>query len=172
MIQKIVYTIAVVIGLMLARIVSATEPMQMTMTLQPDDEVVLIMAGSGKVTIDWGDRSPTTTHTLLVYDKEDWKDDWRKYAYSRAYSRKSRKSSLTITITGENITHLECNSLGLKSLDVSNNTALTELKCGNNPLMNLDVSKNIALTNLNCRATKLTSLDVSNNPKFPFVFRL
>ena len=186
MAKQVFYLMTAVVILTVNRSVSATEPKQMTMTLQPDDEVVLIMAGSGTVTIDWGDGSPSKTHTLLPYDQEVWRYDFRKYAYSRAYSRKSRKSPLTITVNGENITHLECNRLGLKSLDVSknislkglychanqltsldisNNVALTELNCGNNRLTILDVSKNTELTDLNCRATRLSSLDISNNPK-------
>jgi len=182
MTQKIFYLIAVFVGLLFGRMVSANEPMQMTMTLKPDGEVILIMAGTGTVTIDWGEKSPSETHTLLVYDKDDWQNDWQKYSYRHVYSRKSAR---TITITGANITHLECNRLGLKSLDVSknnsltslncagnqlirldvsNNTMLTELKGSYNRLTSLDVSKNIILTNLDCSGNKLISLDVTSNP--------
>ena len=160
MIKHIFYLIALAVGLIFARTVGATEPMQMTMTLKPDGEVVLIMAGSGTVTIDWGERSPSETHTLWVYDKEEWQNNWRKYAYIRAYSRKSAR---TITITGENITHLECNRLELTSLDVTKNAVLTNLNCSGNQLTSLDVSNNTALTDLRCGNNKLTSLDVSNN---------
>ena len=158
--KNIFYLIAVVVGLMFAHIVDATEPMQMTMTLKPDGEVILIMAGSGTVTIDWEDKSPSETYTLLVYDKEDWQNDWQKYTYSHVYSRKSAR---TITITDGNITHLECNHLKLTSLDISRNTALTNLYCKANQLTSLDVSNNSALTTLDCSGNQLISLDVSKN---------
>jgi len=181
MTKQIFYLIVVLLGLMLGRIVNATESMQMTMTLKPDGEVVLIMAGSGTVTIDWGDRTASETHPLFPYAKDDWQIDWLKYAYTHAYSRKSVQK---ITITGANITHLECNRLGLTSLDVSenaslsglychenqltslyvrNNTALTELNCGYNLLASLDISTNTLLSVLHCNNNRLLGLDVSNN---------
>ena len=160
MIKHIFYLIVLAVGLIFARTVGATEPMQMTMVLQPDGKVLFTMAGSGSVTIDWGDGTAIETHTLLAYDKEDWQNDWQKYAYIRAYSRKSVH---TIVITGENITHLECNWLGLTSLDVTKNAVLTNLYCTGNQLMSLDVNHNTALTNLHCSSNQLTSLDISNN---------
>ena len=53
---------------------------------------------------------------------------------------------------------------GIKSLDVSKNTALTELYCGWNLLSKLDVSNNPQLEVLFCPGCQLESLDVSMNP--------
>jgi hypothetical protein len=52
MIKHIFYLIAVVVGLIVARTVGATEPMQMTMTLQPAGKVSIEMAGNGIASID------------------------------------------------------------------------------------------------------------------------
>ena len=52
----------------------------------------------------------------------------------------------------------------LKSLDLSNNTALEYLSCPSNELTSLDLSKNTALTYLDCSSNELTSLDLSNCP--------
>jgi len=162
--KNIFYLIAVVVGLMYARIATATEPMQMTMTLKPDGKVSIAMAGTGTMTIDWGDGTKNKTHTLKAYNKKDWHTDLltdrSKYRYSHVYSG---KSDHTITIIGENITHLNCGSLGLTNLDVSNNSSLTYLYCPKNNLMNLDVTKNTALKVLHCSDNHLSSLDVSKN---------
>ena len=61
------------------------------------------------------------------------------------------------------LTHLDCHSNGLNSLDVSRNTALTHLSCYSNNLGSLDVRKNTALTYLECGGNNLSSLDVSKN---------
>jgi TonB family protein len=138
----------------------ATDPKQITMSLKPHGKVMIEMAGTGMITIDWGDGSTNETYELLAYSKEQWYKDWQKYTYNHPYSG---KSTYTITITGENITHLECVNIGLTSLDVSKNTTLTNLWCDNNLLKNLDVSKNTALLNLYCAENQLTSLDLTKN---------
>jgi len=58
---------------------------------------------------------------------------------------------------------LDCTGNNLKTLSVSNNTALTYLKFYSNRLTTLDVSNNTALKELDCRENDLNSLDVSNN---------
>ncbi len=55
------------------------------------------------------------------------------------------------------------NYVGLKTLDVSKNTALTDLSCGRNQLTSIDVSNNTALTRLWCQENQLASIDVSKN---------
>ena len=173
MTKNIFYLIALVVGLILTRTAGATEPMQMTMTLQPDGKVIIDMAGTGMVTIDWGDGSKNKTHYLSLYDEDDWQIDWRekqpKYRLSHKYSRRTGITR-NIIITGENITHLECGSLGLTSLDVRKNTALTDLWCYDNKLTSLDITSNIALTNLSCSENQLTSLDVSKNPTLKYLW--
>ena len=64
-----------------------------------------------------------------------------------------------------NLRILNCSeNSSLKTLDISNNTALEELKCRNCKITNLDVSKNVALKILNCYGCNMKKLDVSNNP--------
>jgi len=126
--------------------------MQMTMTFQ-SDRFDFFLDGEGPVTIDWGDGSEVETRELDPYD-----------VLLRVISRKYTVSALrTVTVTGENITHLICSGKELINLDVSKNTALTELTCVNCKLTNLDVSKNTALIRLDCKRNQLTSLDVSKN---------
>ena len=60
--------------------------------------------------------------------------------------------------------YLSCSANELTSLDLSNCPALTELGCGNNELTSLDLSNNTALEYLSCSANELTSLDLSNCP--------
>jgi len=142
-----------------------------TMTTEAD-KISFIMAGSGTVTIDWGDGSEITTHTLLEFygtpfDEgfvpelfKGFYDALNKHTYSHSYSGTFSKN---ITITGENITLLSCQGKQLTSLDVSKNIALIWLNCIDNQLTSLDVSKNIALKILECGSNQLTSLDVSKN---------
>ena len=164
--KNIFYLIAVVVGLMFARNATATEPKQMTMTLQSKGKVIIDMAGTGTATIDWGGGKARETYTLSAYDNEDWNDDWKKkqpkYRFIHVYPKKSA-SERTITIIGENISHFDCGSLGLTSLDVSKNFALTDLWCSNNQLTNLDISKNTVLIKLYCSDNQLTNLDVGKN---------
>jgi len=137
---------------------------QMTMITSKSDEVSIYMAGSGTFTIDWDDGSEIETFTLCEFDDAWWwtSSDMWKYTYSHNYDY-SDKSSHTINVTGENITHLLCDEIKLISLDVSKNTSLTYLICFVNQLKKLDVSKNTALTILHCNWNELTSLDVSKN---------
>ena len=126
---------------------------QMTMTTASFGG--LIMAGSGTVTIDWGDGSKIETDTLQSDDDWDFAD-----LYIHSYTG---STLCTITITGENVTYLNCSDKHLTSLDVSKNTVLRGLECWSNQLTSLDVSKNTALTSLSCSGNQLTSLDVSKN---------
>ena len=133
----------------------------MTMTTIKSGKMTILMAGSGTVAIDWGDGSKIKTYRLGVYVK-NWldRDNSQKFAYHHNYSGSSFR---TITITGKNITDLNCRKNQLTNLDVSNNSNLRELYCDNNQLTNLDVSKNTLLTKLNCSNNQLKSLDVSKN---------
>jgi hypothetical protein len=125
-----------------------TEPKGITMTTSKN-YIMLQIAGSGTISIDWGDG--TSTHTLST---TEWTYCYRTYAGLSAH---------TITIIGEDITSLACHDNQLTALDVSNNTALTWFYCYDNQLTLLNVS-NTALTELYCHANQLTELDVSNNP--------
>jgi len=119
------------------------------------------MAGSGALTIDWGDGTDKETHTLLEHNS-DWSDrEWNdQFAYTHAYSD---ASSYTIIIAGINITHLKCSGNELTCLDVGQNAALTNLDCWCNQLTSLDVSQTPSLIQLSCAFNQLTGLDVSKN---------
>jgi len=155
-----------------------TGPKQMTMTTD-DIFARITMAGTGEITIDWGDGSKIEKNKIsedaFYYDRQ---------TYEHAYSDKSDHH--TITVTGENITHfssvntrltsldvsknivltyLRCSGYSqITNLDVSKNTALSFLDCGDIQLKNLKLGKNSALTNLICWSNQLTSLDVTCNP--------
>jgi len=81
-----------------------------TMTTE-SDSVAIRIAGSGKFNINWGDSTQIETHTLRS----------NYITFSHNYSDSSARE---IIIIGEKITHLNCNSNQLSSLDVSKNTAL------------------------------------------------
>ena len=91
-------------------------------------------------------------HTLAIEPK----------GYSHSYGSHWSVTN-TITITGENITYLNCIDRGWLHLNVSKFPALRELHCYGNHLTNLDLSKNTALTILYCHYNQLTKLDVSKN---------
>lgn len=58
---------------------------------------------------------------------------------------------------------LDCSNNNLTTLNVSSNTALETLRCYLNDIVNLDLSSNTALEYLSCYSNDLTALDVSNN---------
>ena len=62
-----------------------------------------------------------------------------------------------------NLTYLDCNVSGLKTLDVSKNINLTYLSCDRNSISNLDLSNNIKLVTLDCSSNKISNLNVSLN---------
>ena len=142
----------------------AGEPKQMTLTVEDSNEISLFIAGTGIATIDWGNGSEIKTYTLPADD--NW--DNRRHDYWEKYTLKpDDNASLcgsTITITGENITHLDCYLNPISSLDVSRNDALTHLYCDNNDnLLSFVLGNNPALTHLSSKNNRMTNLDVSNN---------
>ena len=131
-----------------AKTTTVTEPMSMIMVTNKVGEVKIDVIGSGAITIDWGYGTIVETHTLS------------SNSFTHSYSDASFH---TITIKGENITHLTCSKNQLTNLNVSKNTVLQHLHCSNNQLTNLDISANTALTSLICAYNQLSSLDVSNS---------
>jgi hypothetical protein len=111
------------------------------------------MAGSGMIEIDWGDGSQKDKRELSSSPMKD---------FGRQYSSVNEK---TITITGENITHLHCNNVQVTGLDLTGNPKLKELQCFCNELTELNVSQNTELKNLFCSFNQLTSLKVDKNTK-------
>lgn len=59
--------------------------------------------------------------------------------------------------------YLKIELSNISTLDVSTNTALTYLLCSYSKLSTIDVSKNTALTLLSCHGNNISSLDVSKN---------
>ena len=59
--------------------------------------------------------------------------------------------------------YLKIEQSNISTLDVSTNTALTTLWCTYSKLSTIDVSKNTALTHLYCHGNNISSLDVSKN---------
>jgi len=136
------------------------ETKQMSMTFKGSGTKTIYMSGTGTVTIDWGDGSASETHTLSHINEGDWGNFSSKYKFSHAYSA---TNTYSITITGVDITHLNCYNNQLTSLDISKNTDLKVLFCLVNQLNKLDVSNNIKLTELVCFDNPLTSLDLKKN---------
>jgi len=134
----------------------------------------MLIAGTGSVTIDWGDGRESETYTLKPYVYPEWEyavDHFSSKSYN--YGHTYFNGAYTIKIEGDNITHFECSAKrrtgwglgwGLAGLDVSRSPALQWLSCCDNYyLTSLDVSKNTALTYLRCSKNELSDLDVSNN---------
>jgi len=146
-----------------------------SMTVPPDEPGLFSMAGSGTITIDWGDGT-VETKTLLVfsYDRAlSYNDD--TYMFTHSYSA---SSAHTIRISGNNITHLTIgrklvaisnssktyHSIKLTSLDVSRATTLKALDCWGSDITELNLNANKSLVYLDCsHNVLLKKLDVSKN---------
>ena len=106
------------------------------------DSVGFLLKGEGNATVNWGNGKRET----LSIDNDGARFD-------HDYSGKSLR---TVTITGKNITVLECQGNELVSLNFSKNKTLKELNCNSCRLTSLDVSKNVALIRLYCMNNNLT----------------
>ena len=130
----------VIFGIMAVAVVLTTackkeDGIAMTMFSTRPDRVSILLAGSGNVTIDWGDGSKKETFTLSAFNTYWSAEQTYRYFYENSSPR-------TVTITGDDITHLGCENNELTSLDVSRNTKLVFLSCANNQLRELDVRNN------------------------------
>jgi hypothetical protein len=120
---------------------------QITMTSEWAGGVKIELAGSGPVAIDWGDGT-TAVETLPA--------GISVFAHSYA-----ENTSRTATITGGDITYIDCANNRLTTLDVRKNPALVELRCWNNRLKVLNVKNNPALTLLWCSSNLISLLDAA-----------
>ncbi len=148
----------------------SVEQEQTVMTTNTKGDITISIAGSGFITIDWGDGTVKETHALSTYNNKENFADFTiiptNYDYKHTYlDTISRK----ITITGGNITHLKAAFIPIKTLDVSKNIDLVQLFCGGSFLTKLDLRKNTKLTHLAINASKLTSLDISNNQNLMYL---
>ena len=111
---------------------------------------------NGTATIDWGDGNSVTHEFGKEGDR-----------ISKSYSDFTER---TITITGKNMTYMDCPDSRVTFLDVSKNTALLALCCVENELTSLDLSKNTKLEELICADNGLKSLDLSKNIKLKSLY--
>ncbi|MCL2040794.1 MAG: hypothetical protein FWG84_01970 [Bacteroidales bacterium] len=123
-------------------------PNQMTMTLTPKGEVNIRLGGEGDAVIDWGDGSEKETVTLTSFPA----------AFKHTFGDDAER---TISITGENITNVNCQKINLSTLEVSQIRPLKELYCGTNALTTLNLSDNTELTKVYCENNKLTTLNLN-----------
>ena len=159
---------------------------QIVMTTQNSGEFSFKMAGTGNVTVDWGDGTVIRTFDLVEYnDNFDTEIFSLEHLFKHDYTK---STSHTINIKGEKVTHFsvhyqnDCRLTGvdvskngwltsldclcnyhLTKLDLGNISSLTRLICQGVPITNLDVSKCIELTYLDCYGAHITNLDISNN---------
>ena len=173
--KKFIYLFVAILAVV--TITSQAQVKQMTMkTALSSVDVLIMMAGSGSCTIDWGDGSEIETKQLHPHSYGTVNFSPQECSYLHNYPDTTER---TIIITGENITLLDCRGIVISSLDVSRNTALQYLdllsgiitidegkiniNSSSGLLTSLDISKNIKLKRLNCTNNLLTSIDVSNN---------
>jgi len=153
-IMKRIFFSILTVGFLMTTVCNGASVMTMTTS---SDKVKIYLAGSGTVTIDWGDGSEIMAYTLGEYNAR-WFRVRNEYSHNYA-----NETSRTITITGECITHMDCTGNQLTSLDVSRNPNIILLECRFNQLTSLDVSKNVNMKRLIVQGNQLTNLDVSNN---------
>ena len=115
-----------------------------TMTVEASKSVEFILAGTGKVTIYWGDGKNK---------KGKLKSD-EATTFTHSYSGSSTR---TIKITDATIFTLNCERNQLSSLVVGNNPKLEYLSCYRNQLTSLNVSECPALGMLYCYNNQLTT---------------
>lgn len=96
------------------------------------------------VTVDWGDGA------IINY-------------VSMGDSITGMLKGSTLTVSGFDITVLDCSNQGLTGLTISELTELRTLTCHNNLLVALDISKNTKLQKLNCGYNNLLTLSVGTN---------
>ena len=116
------------------------------------------VAGSGTITIEWGDGLPRT------YQAPEGEMEGAFINYG-GYAVDGQRR--TITVTG-NITGLLCPDNQLTDLDISRCKTLIYLSCATNQLTSLDVTNNTMLKFLFCQDNQLTNIDVSNNTALDF----
>ena len=148
------------IGIHIIPAPAATEQKKMTLCLLPTENVTIHIAGSGIMSIDWGDETLIETHFLFPCENDN--DLWYKQKLEYGHIYRDQKIC-TMIITGNDITHLRCSNIQLLNLDVSNNTKLIYLWCWENQLKSLDVSKNTSLKSLQCYENQLTDLNLNKN---------
>ncbi len=112
----------------------------MTMVSTKSGQAAITLGGTGGARVDWGVAGvEPTTITLTGDTAADLK------RFSHTYSNTAAR---TITVTGENITYMDCSGNSVTSLSANANTTLKTLSCNNNSLTSLSVSGMNGLTSI------------------------
>lgn len=160
-----------------------TEP-AITLTVEIDGNarnLVFAMTETGhKLQIDWGDGKLVETEEIAVADEygatttvtgtptgegiiKIYGDGIAVFACD---SRVDGAQVKTIDVTQATaLQELTCNTNKLTGLNLSQNTKLTELTCNNNPITSLDLTANTELTTMDATNMKLAEIDLSHNTK-------
>ena len=137
-----------------------TEP-AITLTVEIDGNarnLVFAMTETGhKLQIDWGDGKLVETEEIAVADE---------YGATTTVTGTPTGEGI-IKIYGDGIAVFACDSrvdgAQVKTIDVTQATALQELTCNTNKLTGLNLSQNTKLTELTCKNNPITSLDLTAN---------
>lgn len=160
-----------------------TEP-AITLTVEIDGNarnLVFAMTETGhKLQIDWGDGKLVETEEIAVADEygatttvtgtptgegiiKIYGDGIAVFACD---SRVDGAQVKTIDVTQATaLQELTCNTNKLTGLNLSQNTKLTELTCNNNPITSLDLTANTELTTMDATNMELAEIDLSHNTK-------
>jgi hypothetical protein len=171
-----------IIGILLSILIISceekVEEKKMTMVLA-SPEVKFEIAGTGYLTIDWGDDTKPEQFTLTTYPAEHRHqylsekthtiilNGWVSYLrIGHFYIDENYYSNQLISFDAGNnnsLIYLDCSENIITNLDISKCTGLKELHCWNNQLTSLNLSGNKALIILKCWNNQLSNLDVSKN---------
>lgn len=117
----------------------AQEQVEMTTATGIGETFSFAVNPGAVITVDWGDGVPvsmTATDSPLT----------------------GVLKGATVTVAGDKITMLNCNSAQLTALNVSSAPSLSTLYCADNQLTELSLTSNTAITDLDCSANQLTTL--------------
>ena len=160
---------------------AATEPKQMTLTVQSANELVLGIAGSGTVTIDWGGGMPRETHRLEEFDFIDYccggcgsvfhENEFTSFCMAYGYGNcewkvKSDNNEQICTKKFVNKYKFRGHSAGTITIT---GEKITHLSFSSINLTNLDVGNNLELIWLECCENYLTSIDIRKNTALEFL---
>ena len=177
--KRLSYLMLVVLGTMAFAGCSRDEVNIITMVSESTDCNFMLRTDTRSehnisVTVDWGDGTKKRYSSAPSQFLDHTYTDGKNSHTIKINGTSVDQYRLTEFICdGNQLTALNLNCSGLKSLNCYNNqltrlntygcTDLIKLNCYSNKLTSLDVSMNTALEILNCYNNQLTSLDVSNN---------
>lgn len=109
---------------------------------------------------------PTNSSFSVILNPGDFKIDWGDGLVEnvRSNGQEAVSGTLkgnTITVTGDRVTFLDCSSMELTDVDVSDALFLKTLYCSDNDLVSLSIQSNGFLENLDCSGNKIKYLSLS-----------